>query len=126
MGTVRRRMIGDVPEEIVRAAMAEHGLRGRVIMSSKRREPLVCDGAVVGFVTPHETASGWRHGPIYILPDYRGRGVLQAYYASHPERTCVAFIATGNWASMKAHKEAGFAIWKRSKRGCFMRREASK
>lgn len=60
-----------IPEQIVRDAMAAPELKGRVFLCSTRREPLVCDGKVVGFVTPHETPSGWRHGPIYVDPEYR-------------------------------------------------------
>lgn len=118
-----RRVAGDVPEEIVRAAMAEPGLRGRVFLCSTRREPLYGDGKVVGFVTPHETKSGWRHGPIFVLPAYRKRGLVEAYYASHPERLCIAFIPDDNKASRRTHERAGFKEWKRGPKGWYMRRE---
>jgi len=113
----------EIPEEIVRAAMAEPGLRGRVFLCSTRREALVCDGQVVGFVTPHETATGWRHGPIYVMPAFRKRGLVEAYYAAHPERLCVAFIQDANKASRRAHERAGFVNWKRGPKGWYMRRE---
>lgn len=112
-----------VPEDIVRAAMAEPSLKGRVFLCSKRREPLLFDGKVVGFVTPHETKDGWRHGPIFVLPEYRGKKLVQAYYASHPERRCVAFVPHENKASRRLHDEAGFKVWKGHKDGAFMRRE---
>lgn len=120
----RTKVTGTVPEEIVRAAMAEPGLRGRVLLCSTRREPLVCDGQVAGFVTPHETKLGWRHGPIYVLPAYRRRGLVEAYYAAHPERTCVAFVPDDNKASRRTHERAGFADWRRGVKGSYMRREA--
>jgi L-amino acid N-acyltransferase YncA len=66
---------------------------------------------------------GWRHGPIFVLPDYRGKGLVEAYYASHPERVCVAFIPDTNDASRKTHEKAGFANWKRGPGGWYMRRE---
>jgi GNAT superfamily N-acetyltransferase len=116
----------EIPESIVRAAMAAPELKARVFLCSTRREPLVCDGQVVGFVTPHETASGWRHGPIYVDPEYRGRGLVEAYYAAHPERECVAFIRDDNPASLSMHTSAGFGLWKRAKDGAFYRRPATK
>lgn len=102
-----------VPEYIVREARRDPWLRGRVHLCSTRREPLYLDGEVVGFVTPHLDARGrWRHGPIYIIPAARGRGVLRRYYAAHPERECVAFVHRRNTASRRAHEAAGFRpLW---------------
>lgn len=117
-----RRVAGVVPEEVVRAAREVPELRSRVLLCSKRREPLWCDGKVVGFVTPRETKDGWRHGPIFVLPAYRGRGLVVAYYAAHPERTCVAFVPDGNDASRKMHERAGFTAWKRGPKGTYYRR----
>lgn len=116
----------EIPEQIVRDAMAAPELKGRVFLCSTRREPLVCDGKVVGFVTPHETPSGWRHGPIYVAPEYRGRGLVEAYYAAHPERDCVAFVREDNPASLAMHTSAGFVLWKRAKDGAFYKRPATK
>lgn len=115
-----------IPLAVVRAAMREPGLRGRVILKSTRREPLVADGQIVGFVTPHQVGDHWRHGPIFVLPGYRNRGLVSAYYDSHPERTCVAFVPEGNMASRRMHLSAGFVDWRRAKAGTFMRREARK
>lgn len=123
MGNLRG-VKGEVPEEIVRAAMAEPSLRGRVFLCSTRRESLWFDGKIVGFVTPHQTKMGWRHGPIFVQPEYRGRGLVQAYYAAHPERECVAFVPAGNEASRKMHMDAGFKDWRRGSGGTYMRREA--
>lgn len=115
-----------IPLAIVRAAMKEPGLAGRVILRSKRREPLIADGQVVGFVTPHQVGDHWRHGPIFVLPGHRKRGLVHAYYDAHPERTCVAFVADGNAESRRMHVAAGFTDWRRAKSGTFMRREARK
>lgn len=103
--------------------MAEPSLRGRVILSSKRREPLMCDGEVVGFVTPHQGKIGWRVGPIYVAPGYRGRGLVTAYYDDHPDQAFVAFIPEGNRSSLTAHKRAGFMPWRKARGGQWMRRE---
>jgi hypothetical protein len=113
-----------VPEEIVRAAMAEPILRGRVILSSKRRVALMHGDECVGFVTPHESKSGWRAGPIYVVPARRGHGHVEAFYAEHINRTWVAFVPAGNRGSLSMHKRAGFVHWKKARDGQWMRREA--
>lgn len=113
-----------MPAEIVRAAREVPELKARVFLCSKRREPLVYDGKVVGFVTPHQTKQGWRHGPIFVLPGYRGKGLVKSYYDAHPERDCVAFVPDGNVASRRMHLAAGFTDWKRGPGGLFMRRPA--
>lgn len=117
---------GAVPEEIVRAAMTENALRGRVILSSKRRVPLMHEGECVGFVTPHETKSGWRAGPIYVVPGHRGHHHVEQFYAKHRDRTWVAFVPSGNRASESMHRRAGFAPWKKARDGQWLRREATK
>lgn len=114
--------VNGIPIEIVRAAMAEPFLRGRVILSSKRRVPLTYRGKIVGFVTPHRTKSGMRLGPIFVLPEYRGKSLLEKYYDSHPGETFVAFIPSGNDASRRAHVKAGFTFWKNAARGQWMKR----
>lgn len=81
-----------IPDTIVRAAMADTALRGRVILSSKRRVALMYGSECVGFVTPHETKSGWRAGPIYVVPKHRGQRHVEAFYAAHRDRTWVAFV----------------------------------
>lgn len=112
-----------IPEEIVRAAMVDPAIKGRVFLCSSRREPLTFEGKVVGFVSPHETKDGWRHGPIFVLEGYRGRGLVERYYADHPERLCVAFVADDNASSRRMHVRAGFTNWRRHGKGWFMRRE---
>lgn len=113
-----------IPIAIVRAAMKEPGLAGRVILRSKRREPLIADGQVVGFVTPHQVGDHWRHGPIFVLPGHRSLGLVRAYYDAHPERVCIAFVADENESSRRMHVAAGFVEWRRGKGGTFLRREA--
>lgn len=120
MGTVK----GEVPEEIVRAAMREPILRGRVILSSKRRVPLMHGDECVGFVTPHETKSGWRAGPIYVVPSHRQHGHVEAWYAEHRDRTWVAFVPDSARGSLAMHKRAGFAFWKKGRGGQWLRLEA--
>lgn len=111
------RVNGDVPEEIVRAAMAEPVLRGRVILSSKRRMPLMHGAECIGFVTPHETKSGWRAGPIYVVPGHRGHRHVEQFYAANRARTWVAFVPDEARGSLAMHKRAGFTHWKSGRGG---------
>lgn len=127
MGALRRAS-GDVPEEIVRAAMAEPTLRGRVILASTRRVPIMHGDECVGFVTPHETklgGGGWRAGPIYVVPGHRGHRHVEEWYATQTHRTWVAFIPHNATASLSMHRRAGFVEWRRAKAGRWMRREAT-
>lgn len=114
-----------IPEEIVRAAMAEPTLRGRVFLCSTRRVPLMHGDEVVGFVSPHETKSGWRAGPIYVAPAHRGHRHVEDWYANHRDRTWVAFVADGNAGSLRMHKRAGFVRWKGGPGGQWLRLEAA-
>lgn len=135
MGTVKSRKnaadtdLAGVPLAIVREAMADPVIGSRVILSSKRRVPLIHGSECVGFVTPHETKSGWRAGPIYVVPGHRGHHHVEEFYRremrEHPERSWVAFVPKGNTASASLHSRVGFVPWKRSKFGSWYRREAT-
>lgn len=110
-----------VPIEIVRAARAELSLRGRVHLCSTRRVPLMHGRFCVGFATPHETALGWRAGPIYIVPEHRRHGHVRRFYRAHSDRQWVAFVASSNRDSLAAHLRSGFTNWKASRYGQWMR-----
>lgn len=113
-----------IPDLLVRAARAAYGKDKHLIkLRCDRREAIFCEGRVVGFVTPHQDTFGWRHGPMFVLPAYRGRGLVETYYAAHPERACVAFVEHVNVASRKMHERAGFKPWRKHKLGIYMRRE---
>lgn len=112
-----------IPREIIQQARTSYGKYAYLIrFSCASREALVVGGRVVGFVTPHLEKWGWRHGPMFVLPLFRGRGLVEAYYAAHPERLCVAFVEHTNPASRKMHSRAGFLPWRKHKSGIYMRR----
>ena len=110
-----------IPQHLLTAANREYETRHRA-KASANRDPLICGVEVVGFMSPHETIWGWRHGPIFVLPEFRRRGLVIAYYAAHPERACVAFVADTNSASRALHDRAGFVPWRRAQFGTYMRR----
>lgn len=111
-----------IPAEIVRLANATWETRGHA-KADAYREPLIVDGRVVGFITPHETRWGFRLGPIFVLPEYRRRGLALRAYARFRDRTMVAFVADDNPASRALHERAGFVRWRRGNGGWFLRRE---
>lgn len=115
-----------VPEALVRAAMTEPVLRGRVILRSTRRVALCHGDEIIGFVTPHETKSGWRAGPIYVVPGHRGHGHVEAFYEAHRDRTWVAFVPDKARGSLQMHRRAGFVAWKAGRGGQWLRREATR
>ena len=111
-----------IPEALLREAGKDPGLRGRV-KRCVRREPIVCDGKVVGFYTPHLAACGRKRiGPIYVLPEYRGRGLVTSVYRSI-EGPMMACILTIHEDSQRMHERAGFVKWKRFARGWYWRRD---
>jgi GNAT superfamily N-acetyltransferase len=114
----------DIPPEVVAAARAEPFIHLRAKDLHLRR-PIVHGGVVVGFCHPHDTPSGYRLGPIFVLPAYRGRGLTRAAYAQHAAgRRCIAYLHDGNIGSEKAHAAAGFRRWRRRPGGTTWVREA--
>ena len=110
-----------IPREMLREANRDHGTRGRVRLSAVR-VPVVCDGRVTGFYTPHTAACGSKRiGPVYIRPEYRGRGLALAVYASI-SGPMLACIEDSNEASIRLHERAGFVRWKRYSHGWYWRR----
>lgn len=106
------------------AANKEPAIAGRVRPRDLRvhREPILCEGAVVGFYTPHVAANGRRRlGPIYIAPEYRGRGLLTAVYRAI-EGPMMAAVLDTNEDSVRLHERAGFVRWRRFARGWYWRR----
>jgi len=107
----------EIPDDVVAAARKEPHihLRGK---DAHLRRPIVCEGRVVGFCHPHDTPHGYRLGPIFVLPAYRGRGLTRAAYEEHAKGLhCVAYIHHGNVGSEKAHVAAGFVKLRASKGG---------
>lgn len=96
-------------------------LRGRV-KPNATRIGLWVDGVIVGFFTPHETDMGWRVGPLWVDPTYRGRRIAELAWRGYVDRVCVAFISNANEASRSLHERIGFVKWRRGCKGWFYRR----
>lgn len=114
----------EIPSEVIAAARREPYIHLRSKDLSLRR-PILYDGRVVGFCHPHETPSGYRLGPIFVMPAYRGRGLTRVAYEQHAAgRRCVAYTHDGNVGSEKAHAAAGFVKHRRGRGGWTWVREA--
>lgn len=97
-----------IPAHVLSAARREPFISLRR-KDEPHRRPILCEGEVVGFCHPHETPRGFRLGPIFVMPTFRGRGLTRAAYAEHAkDRRCIAYIHYGNVGSEKAHAAAGF------------------
>lgn len=104
--------IGDPPPpEMVARARSEWGLRlSKFHRADTNRHVAIRDpsGVAVGFYTPHQTASGVRFGPIYVVPEARGSGHAAAVYARWAARRRVMVYAEdGNDRSAAAALAGG-------------------
>ncbi len=81
---------------------------------TKTRLPIYHGENLVGFATPRQDQDGvWRMGALFVLPEYRGRGLARTAIASFMKgRRGRAFIETDNDPSQKAYEAAGFKVVK--------------
>lgn len=113
----------EIPVEVLRAAGKAHGLEGRVKPDAQRM-PIVCDGRVVGFYTPHHAANGRaRIGPFFVLPEYRRRGLLLAVYESMRGTPMMAAVRDDMPESTALHERAGFIRIRRFRWGWYWHRD---
>lgn len=111
-----------VPRDVIRDAGQEVGMRGRVRARDPQRHMVTVDGELAAFFTPHSAANGWKRlGPIYVLPQFRGRGLMVQVYATI-QGPMLAAIVDGNHASERLHEKAGFVRWRRFAAGWHWRR----
>jgi GNAT superfamily N-acetyltransferase len=109
--------VATIPPEVIAAAKGAPFIHLRA-KDLPFRQPILCDGAVVGFCHPHETPRGFRLGPIFVLPSHRGRGLTRWAYTTYAAgKRCVAYIHDNNLRSENAHAAAGFVRGRRGKGG---------
>lgn len=105
-------------EDALDQAMHDHFLKGDdgVVNNHQSRLAVVyqATGKVIGFLTPQKTSYKgeryWRPGALYLLPEYRGKGimryVLQDYLSTH--NPAMAWIDDHNHRSIRLFKSLGF------------------
>ena len=64
-----------------------------------------------------------RVGPIYVLPEFRGRGLARQAYNWADGVPLVAYVHDGNLASARLHVRCGFVTWYRRPGGTYWRRD---
>lgn len=81
------------------------------------------DEQPVGFYCPHPAGRGRiRVGPIYVLPEYRGRRLAEQAYRDL-NTPLVAYIHEGNVTSERLHERCGFSRWYRGRGGWYWKRD---
>lgn len=108
-----------IPQDVLAAARREYQVLWRPGMELR---PIKLCERVVGFYCPHDSSNGRRLGPIFVLPEYRRRGLIVSLYASIPG-PLVACVRDDSDASIALHERAGFVRWKRYSAGWWWRRE---
>jgi RimJ/RimL family protein N-acetyltransferase len=107
-------------DEMVAAASAEGW---HIRPPTLKRCPIWADGELVGFFCPHPAGRGRKRvGPIYVLPQYRGRGLAQQAYAWADGVPLVAYVHSNNVASERFHERAGFRRWYQTNGGWYWKR----
>lgn len=112
-----------IPVDLLREANRDRAIQGRVRISGVRRVPIVDPktDTVVGFVTPHAGAYGYRLGSIYVTPSARGKGLARAMVLRFRDRELVHFVPDLSPASHAMHRALGFEVWRRHGAGTWYR-----
>ena len=109
-----------IPKAVLDAAKADPDCWPRDL---RKLAPIHCDGEVVGFYHPSRScAYGRRLGPLFVLPEYRRRGLMRAVYEAE-SGPLVAFVLDNNPASLALHLSCGFRHWRRGPKGSWLRRD---
>ena len=108
-------------QEIVDMAEAEGW---RINPPTLEKKPIALDGETVGFYCPHPVGRGrTRVGPIYVVPQHRGKGLgLQAYEWADGVKL-VAYVHNGNMGSERLHEKARFVRWYKAPGGYYWKRD---
>ena len=112
-----------IPVELLREANRDRAIQGRVRISGVRRVPIVDPetDTVVGFVTPHAGAYGYRLGSIYVTPSAQGKGLARAMVLRFRDRGLVHFVPDLSPASHAMHRALEFEVWRRHGAGTWYR-----
>lgn len=105
----------DIPKEVLDIAKTDP-IIGTYVTVDKPRIGIYHNDRVVGFYSPfqeeYKGITYWRTGNIYVLPEYRNKGLgteaLIEFFADKPYG--MATIVFSNKASLKAFEKAGFRI----------------
>lgn len=108
-----------IPDAVIEAARREY--QASTFTSAPELRPITCDGRVVGFYCPRERKVGRSLGPVFVMPEFRRRGLALRLFGSI-EGPLVACVRDDNPASQRLVERAGFVRWKRYAAGWWWRR----
>ena len=109
-----------VPDDVWNSARAEY----HCVLGTIQRDqvmPIRSGSRIVGFCYPHDSPIGRRIAQLFVLPEFRGRGLALAVYA-RLRGPLVACIRDDNPASIRLHEKAGFVRWHRYAAGWWWKR----
>ena len=111
-------MARKIPAEVIKAARSEYQVTDA---PPEELRPICLGKRVVGFYRPRMTHRGRSLGPIFVLPEYRRRGLALAVYRKE-QGPLIACVRDDNPASAALHRRAGFHRWFRYAAGWWWKR----
>jgi RimJ/RimL family protein N-acetyltransferase len=103
---------GNIPKYIIELADKDPEITGYVHPEKDIfRYPIKDGEKVVGFFSPRKEDKEWRVGAIFVLPEYRGKGLSskalkEFFYGDN--LPAYAHVGIDNFGSQKAFERAGF------------------
>lgn len=104
-----------IPKEIFDRANTDPILSGYLDINQKRK-PIYYQEKIVGFFNPYQfkykDVSYWRTGNIYVLPEYRNKGIasktIKDFFSD--KEYGLAHVAENNPPSLRAFLNSGFQV----------------
>jgi GNAT superfamily N-acetyltransferase len=96
----------EIPGDVLVAARRDLA-RICAVPPTRRLRPISADGLVVGFYHPHHGPYGRQLGPMFVLPEFRGRGLALATYDREPG-VLYSFVHERNVAAVRLMELARF------------------
>lgn len=105
--------------DLIKKASSERYL-GKMVLDEpdSRLKVMYYQDKPVGVCWPNRDSDGrYRTGPIFVLPEYRGKGVASDFIIEYfKDRKGRAYIEPSNTASINTFKKAGFKKVEKSSR----------
>lgn len=113
------RSFPQIPEEVIAAAKLEY--QASTFQYAPHLSPLTYEGRTVGFFCPRIRKMGTSLGPVFILPEFRRKGLALTLFNSFAG-PLVACVRDDNQPSIELVTKAGFTKWRRYAAGWWWRR----
>lgn len=114
------RTFPEIPEEVLNVAKDEYHVS--TFRHAPYLSPIHYEGKVVGFYCPRQRKIGVSSGPVFVLPEYRKKGLALELFNS-TSGPLVACVRDDNLPSIGLVIKAGFVQWRRYAAGWWWRRD---